>query len=131
VSDLFIPTIGMPMPMRIAHRHMLVEIGDEAALFPEKEYISGIFVPVVRLQIRFTCCFWDDLVPTLQLTNTSQPISILFLPQREEFSPALWTEIRETAHAYLMYGINQRWRVISGRKSSLLGTQTDWEYRIT
>ena len=79
---------------------MIVEIGAEAALFPEKEYVSGIYVAVLRLQIRFTCCFWDDLVPTLQLTNSSQPISILFLPQREEFSPALWTEIRETAHAY-------------------------------
>jgi hypothetical protein len=77
-----------------------MEIGAEAALFPEKEYISGIFVAVLRLQICFTCCFWDDLVTTLQLTNSSQPISILFLPQREEFSPALWTEIRETAHAY-------------------------------
>jgi hypothetical protein len=30
---------------------MNVEIGAEAALFPEKEYISGIFVAVLRWKI--------------------------------------------------------------------------------
>ncbi len=32
-----------------AQRHMNVEIGAEAALFPEKEYINGIAVAVYRL----------------------------------------------------------------------------------
>jgi hypothetical protein len=30
----------------MAHKHMNSEIGAEAALFPEKEYINGIFVAV-------------------------------------------------------------------------------------
>ncbi len=30
----------------MAYRHMNVKIGTEAALFPEKEYINGIFLAV-------------------------------------------------------------------------------------
>ncbi len=56
VSELFIPTMGLPVLLEEICRLILgiykslkdmnVEIGTEAALFPEKEYINGIAVAV-------------------------------------------------------------------------------------
>ncbi len=58
VSDLYIPTIDLPILLQeicglilginksLTDMYMNVEIGTEAAKFPEKEYINGIFVAV-------------------------------------------------------------------------------------
>ena len=45
-----------PGNILIAHRHLNVEIGSEAALLPEKEYVNGIFVAVqdVRVNTNFS-----------------------------------------------------------------------------
>jgi hypothetical protein len=57
MRDLYISRIGLPILLqenmwtdpgniKIAHRHKNFEIGAEAAKFPEKKYINGVFVAV-------------------------------------------------------------------------------------
>jgi hypothetical protein len=67
VSNLYISRICLPIlpkgnmwtdpvKIQIAHRHMNVEIGTEAAQFPGKEYINGVFLAV------YTSC-WSTAGP--------------------------------------------------------------------
>jgi hypothetical protein len=48
-----------PGNILIAQRHMTVEIGTEAAQFPEKEHINGIFVAVRRWCAQQRRYFWE------------------------------------------------------------------------
>ncbi len=70
VSDLYIPTIGLPILLEEICRPILglyksltdtLIIGAEAALFPEEEYINGTFVAVymsvLLLRSPFLFCF--------------------------------------------------------------------------
>jgi hypothetical protein len=69
VIDLYISRIGLtillqpnmvtdPGNIQIAHRNMNVEIGTEAAQFPEKEFINGIFIAVQYIMTCLSCTLY-------------------------------------------------------------------------
>jgi hypothetical protein len=95
VRDLYISRIGLPILLQgnmwtnpgnilVTYRHINVEIGTEAALFPEKEYISGIFPAVWgwgRTCLTYEhrglfCCFPAENLMPLQVIPT--PFQAIF-----------------------------------------------------
>jgi hypothetical protein len=103
VSDLYIPTIILPILLEEICRPILgiyksltdteCGIGAEAALFPEKEYISWIFVAVFfLLAVEFfpgRTCLLLSMVPCPGLCEEFQMAEHILLEEPNENVPVL------------------------------------------
>jgi hypothetical protein len=76
----------------MAQRHMNVEIGAQAALFPEKEYINGIAVEVYEIG--------PSLLPLLFRLLPIQEISVMLMPWLLLVCPVQNTYFLLTVHCF-------------------------------
>jgi hypothetical protein len=76
-----------PGNKQIARRHMNVGIGTEAAQFPEKEYISGIFVAVCHITSSFLCKYLPNFLLILSDQGLFGRHQLCNISNIQSFSP--------------------------------------------